>query len=145
MPGEKASRRFIGVLMILALAAPAAAQFIDVGKFKGIAIPYTLKFNDKVLEKGLYDLETLKNRTSPTYYLRFKKKGKVICLVPGEQLTVEARAGSRLTDPSIPNTPRLKMKKDTTEKILIFSVETGRRSRFPFQLLRFKLEYEDEE
>jgi hypothetical protein len=145
MSGGKAGRNLIRVLMILVLVASAAAQFIDLGKFKGVAIPYTLKYKDIVMEKGRYDLETVKNRNSPTYFLKFKKGGKVICLVEGEQLTVEARAGSRLTDKSIPDSPRLKMKKDTAEKILIITVETGRRSQFPFQLLQFNLEYEDEE
>jgi len=140
---KKVGRHLIGVLMILVLAGPTAAQLIEISKFKGIEIPYTLKHEDKVLEKGRYDLEAVKNQNSPSYYLRFKQKGKVICLVQGEQLTVEARAGARLTDKSIPDNPRLKMKKNAEEKILIFTVETGRRSRFPFNLLRFKMEYEE--
>ncbi len=143
MQGKKTRRRFIGVLMVLGLAAPAAAQFIDIATFKGVQIPYTMKFEDKVLEKSKYDLETLKDRNNPTYYLRFKKSGKVICLVEGEQLTVEARGMSRMSDKDIPDNPRLKMKKNAAEKILIISVETGRRSQFPFQLLQFKLEYEE--
>ena len=140
----KVGRILIRGLLIIALAAPAAAQFIELGKFKGIQIPYTLKYKDVVMEKGRYDLETVKNRNSPSYYLKFKKGGKVICLIEGEQLTVEARGMSRMSDKDIPDNPRLKMKKNTAEKILIVTVETGRRSQFPFQLLQFKLEYEDE-
>jgi hypothetical protein len=145
MLGKKGGGYLIGGLMIFLMAGPVAAQLADVSKFKGIQIPYTLKHEDKVLEKGRYDLEVVKERNSPTYYLMFKKKGKVVCLVKGEQLTVEVRAGARLTDASIPDSPRLKIKKDTAEKILIFTVETGRHSRSPFQLLKFKLGYEDEE
>ncbi len=143
MQSGKARRRFIEALMVLGLAAPAAAQFIDIAKFKGVEIPFTMKYEDKVLEKGKYDLETLKDRNNPVYYLRFKKSGKVICMVEGEQLTVEARGMSRMSDENIPDNPRLKMKKNTAEKVLIITVETGRRSQFPFQLLQFKLEYEE--
>jgi hypothetical protein len=143
MLGEKARRRFIGGLMVLVLAAPAAAQLIDIGKFKGVQIPYTLKFEGKVLEKGRYDLEALKNPNTPSCYLRFKKGGKVIYLVEGERLDYEAQGMSRMTDSEIPDKPRLKMKRNTEEKVLIFMVETGRDSLFPYLLLRFKLEYEE--
>ena len=143
MLGEKRGRYLIGGLMIFLMAGAVAAQLVDIAKFKGVQIPYTMKFEDKVLEKGKYDLETLKDRNNPTYYLRFKKRGRVICMVEGEQLTVEARGMSRLSDKDIPDNPRLKMKKNTAEKNLIFTVETGRRSQFPFQMLQFKLEYEE--
>jgi hypothetical protein len=143
MLGEKARRRFIGGLMVLVLAAPAAAQLIDIGKFKGVQIPYTLKFEDKVLEKGRYDLEALKNPNTPSCYLRLKKGGKVMCLVEGERLDYEAQGMSRMTDSEIHDKPRLKMKRNTEEKVLIFMVETGRDSLFPYLLLRFKLEYEE--
>jgi hypothetical protein len=143
MQAKETRRRFVGVMMILGLAAPAAAQLVDLAKFKGVQIPYTMKFEDKVFEKGKYDLEALKDRNNPTYFLRFKKSGKVICMVEGEQLTVESRGMSRMSDKDIPDNPRLKMKKNATEKKLIFTVETGRRSQFPFQMLQFKLEYEE--
>lgn len=143
MLGEKVGRCLIGALIIFLITGPAAAQFVDIAKFKGVQIPYTMKFEDKVLEKGKYDLETLKDRNNPVYYLRFKKSRKVICMIEGEQLTVESRGMSRMSDEDIPDNPRLKMKKNTTEKILIITVETGRRSLFPFQLLQFKLEYEE--
>jgi hypothetical protein len=143
MQGKKTRRRFIGVLLVLGLAATAGAELIDIGQFKGVQIPYALKFEGKVLDKGLYDLTAVKDRNNPLYYLRFKKRGKVICMVEGEQLTVDARGGSRMSDEDIPDNPRLKMKKNTAEKLLIFTVETGRRSQFPFQMLQFKLEYEE--
>lgn len=145
MLGEKRGRHFIGILMILGLAAPAAAQLIDIGKFKGVQIPYTMKYEDKVLEKGKYNLETLKNPNTPSCYLRFKKGNKVMCLIEGERLDYEAHGMSRMTDSEIPDKPRLKMRKNTQEKLLIFMVETGRDSLYPYLLLRFELEYEDEE
>jgi len=141
MMGKMTRRRVVGVLMSLMLAAPAAAQLIDIGKFKGVVIPYNLKFKDEVLEKGRYDLETLKNPDNPTCYLRFKKAGKVICLVEGERLWDASRAGDWLASADYPDNPQLKMKKNPEEKTLIFTVMTGRRSLFPFLKLQFKLEY----
>jgi hypothetical protein len=48
-----------------------------------------------------------------------------------------------MTDSEIPDQPRLKMKKNTQEKVFIFIVESGRNSLYPYLLLRFKLEYEE--
>jgi hypothetical protein len=125
------------------LAVPAAAQWIPLGKFKGIEIPCTLKCKDKVLEKGKYDIEAVKHPNTPQCYLRFKKNGDEICTVEGEWLTLPVRGGARRIDPSIPNTPRLKMKKDTEEKVLIIMLETGRRNPRPYLLIRFKIKYEE--
>lgn len=140
-------KRFFGgcvlVFLIVILAAPAAAQWIPLGKFKGIEIPYTLKYKDKILEKGKYDIEAVKHPRTPQCYLRFKKNDEIICFVEGEWLTLPVRGGARRIDPSIPNTPRLKMKKDTEEKVLIFMLETGRRNPRPYLLIRFKMEYEE--
>lgn len=61
-----------------------------------------------------------------------------------DRLDYEIQGMSRMEDSDIPQKPRLKMKRNTEEKILIFMVETGRESRFPLLLLRFKLEYEEE-
>ena len=139
--------RFFGGCVLISLlgilAVPASAQWIRLGQFKGVEIPYTLKYEEKVLEKGLYDIEAVKQPKTPQCYLRFKKDGKIVCLVEGEWLTLPVRAGARLTDPSIPNTPRLKMKKDTEEKVLIIMLETGRRNPRPYLLIRFKLKYEE--
>lgn len=143
MLGGKTFRRLLGVIAILILAGPAAAQWVRLGKFKGVEIPHTLKYKDAVLEKGLYDLEAVKHPTTSQCYLRFKKNDEVVGFVEGELLTVPVRAGARLTDPSVPNTPRLKMKTDTDQKVLIITVETGRRNPRPYLLIRFKLEYQE--
>lgn len=143
MLGKKPGRCLLGIFAILILAAPAAAQWIRLGKFKGVEIPYTLKYEDKVLEKGKYDLEAVKHPNTPQCYLRFKKDGEIVCLVEGEWLTLPVRGGARRIDSSIPDTPRLKMKKDTEEKVLILMLETGRRSPRPYLLIRFKMEYEE--
>jgi hypothetical protein len=139
--------RFFGGCVLVSLlgilAVPAAAQWVSLGKFKGVEIPCTLKYEDKILEKGTYDLESVKHPTTPQCYLRFTKNDELIAFVEGEQLTLPVRASARSTDPSIPNTPRLKMKKDTEEKVLIIMVETGRRNPRPYLLIRFKIKYEE--
>ena len=134
---------FVLVSLIGILAVPAAAQWIRLGKFKGVEIPYTLKYEDKVLEKGKYDIEAVKHPNTPQCYLWFKKNGDEICSVEGEWLTLPVRGGARRIDPSIPNTPRLKMKRDTEEKVLIITLETGRHNPRHYLLIRFKLKYEE--
>jgi hypothetical protein len=133
----------LGIFLILLLASPIYAQLKDIGKFKGVEIPFRLKFQDIVIEKGSYDLEALKNPNTPSCYLRIKKGTKILCLIEGERLQYEAYGMSKMTDPSIPQKPRLKMKQSAEEKVVYFTVETGRGSRFPYLWLRFKLDYEE--
>jgi hypothetical protein len=46
-------------------------------------------------------------------------------------------------DPNIPDKPRLKMKKNSSEKILYIIFESGKRTAFyPLERYRFKIEYE---
>ena len=133
----------LGVSLILLLAYPVFAQLIDIAKFKGVEIPFRLKLEDIVIEKGIYNLETLKNPTTPSCYLRIKKGTKILCIIEGERLQYEAYGMSKMTDPSIPQKPRLKMKRSAEEKVVYFTVETGRDSLFPYLWLRFKLDYEE--
>jgi hypothetical protein len=137
----KTVKHILGVTAVLMLAGPAVAQWVFLGKFKRTEIPYTLKYQDKVIEKGVYDIEAVKNPATPQCYLRFKKGDELIAFVEGEQLMLPIRGVARASDPSIPNTPRMKMKRDTENKLLIIMVETGRRSPRPYLLIRFKIEY----
>jgi hypothetical protein len=143
MSNRRVLGNVLGIFLILLLASPIFAQLIDIGKFKGVEIPFRLKFQDAVLEKGSYNLEVLKNRNTPSCYLRIKKGTKILCLIEGERLDYEAYGMSKMTDPNIPQKPRLKMKRNTEEKVVYFMVETGRGSRFPYLWLRFKLAYEE--
>ena len=143
MFSKKACEKFFAVILVLLLACPILAQYIDLGKFKGVEIPFKLKFGDTVLEKGTYDLEALKNRSTPMCYLRIKKDKKTLCLIEGERLDYENYGSSKMSDPSIPDKLTLKMKKDPKEKIFYFFVETGKSSRFAFLKLKFKMDYEE--
>ena len=143
MSNRRVLGNVLGIFLILLLASPIFAQLIDIGKFKEVEIPFRLKFQDIVIEKGSYNLEALKNRNTPSCYLRIKKGTKILCLIEGERLDYEAYGMSKMTDPNIPQKPRLKMKRNTEEKVVYFMVETGRGSRFPYLWLRFKLAYEE--
>jgi hypothetical protein len=104
-------------------------------------------YKDAVLEKGKYDLEALKqeNPTAPMYYLRIKKRGKVLCLLQGERLEYKVRGAEHMRDTSIPDKCTMNMKKNHEENVFYFIVETGKKnrmSRIPLKL-RFKMEYEE--
>jgi hypothetical protein len=143
MSSHRAMGSILGVFFILLLASPIFAQLIDIGKFKGVEIPFRLKSGDIVIEKGIYNLEILKNPDTPSCYLRIKKGTKVLCLIEGERLEYEVYGMAKMTDPNIPQKPRLKMKRNVEEKVVYFTAETGRDSLFPYLWLRFKLDYEE--
>lgn len=135
---KKAFERFFIVFLFLLLASPTLAQLIVICRFKGVEIPYKLIVKDTVLEKSKYNLEAVKNPNAPIYYLRVKKGKKVLCLIEGEHLSYDA---SEL--PKIPDSPTLKINKNTEERVFYFIVETGKASSFPLCKLRFKMHYED--
>lgn len=138
------ARLFLKVFCFTFLSPPAFAQLIDLCKFKSVAVPYQLKYRGCVIEKGTYDLESLKNPSTPMCYLRFKKGKEVICLVEGERLDYEVHGMDRMRDASIPDQCTLKMRKNPEKKVFIFIVETGRKNAmFPFLKLRFTMEYEE--
>lgn len=138
-------RSFLSIFLVLLLSSPVlTSQLKLLCKFKGVVFPYRLKYRDIVLEKGRYDLEAVKKAASPDYYLRIKKGGKVLYLIRGEQWDYKTRGTYLMRDPSIPDKPTLKMKRNLEEKILFITIETGRKNRIvPFARLRFKFEYEE--
>lgn len=135
----------MSIFLILLLSSPVlTSQLKLLCKFRGVALPYRLKYQDEVLEKGRYDLEAVKKTTSTDYYLRIKKGGKILFLIRGEQWDYQTRGTYLMRDPSIPDKPTMKMKKNLEEKVFYITIETGRKNRIvPFARLRFKFEYEE--
>lgn len=135
----------MSIFLILLLSSPVlTSQLKLLCKFKGVALPYRLKYQDEVLEKGRYDLEAVKKTTSTDYYLRIKKGRKILFLIRGEQWDYQTRGTYLMRDPSIPDKPTMKMKKNLEEKVFYITIETGRKNRIvPFARLRFKFEYEE--
>jgi hypothetical protein len=138
-------RNALKIFLILSLLSPVfAAQLKLLCKFNGLQIPYNLKFGGKVLEKGTYNLEAVKDKTAPRYFLRIKKGNKVLCLIQGEQLKYADRSWYMRIDPTIPDKCTLKMNRNIEEKVVYIMIETGKKNRMgPYQKLRFKIEYEE--
>jgi hypothetical protein len=125
------------VFFISLLSLPAFAQWEDVSSFKEVQIPFDLKYDEKIIKKGKYEVEILKHTGQTVYYLRIKKKGKKLCLIPGEYLKY-------IDEKDIPNKPKLRMRRNTAEKLLYIIFESGTITwKYPKVKIRFKIEYED--
>ena len=145
MPLRSTFRNTLRVFLIFSVTGTALAQLIDMCSFKGVEISHRLKYRDSIIEKGKYDLETLKNPTTPMCYLRIKKGKKIICLAEGERLQYEQLGMDQLSNPNIPDKPTLKIRRDPDGKTFYFLVETGKRANFAFYKLRFTMEIIEED
>ena len=115
----------------------------SVYKFKGVAIPFNLKYEDTIFKKGKYDFEILIHHKQQVFYLRILKKGKGLCLMSGERLKYKSYGFEKMKDPKIPDQPTLRIKKHPTGKIVNIIFESGKKTAiYPFEKIRFKLEYE---
>jgi len=131
------------IFLIIILFCPATAMTTRVYKFKGVAIPFDLKYKDSIFKKGKYDFEILFHHKQQVFYLKILKKGKGLCLIPGEKLKYKSYGWERLRDPKIPDQPTLRIKKYPTGKIVNIIFESGKKTAiYPLVKVRFKLEYE---
>ncbi len=122
----------------------SVAQMKSLHKFKGVKIPFKLVCKDSALKAGTYGLEFFKHETQPTFFLRILKGRKKLCLIQGEKLTYKTRGTKQLSDPDIPEKPKLRMRKNPTKKIITVIFETGKKSRvYPFTKVKFEIEYEE--
>ena len=139
--------KLLGVLLIMFLICPLIAQMKSIAKFKGVEIPFNLKHKDSIFEKGKYDFEILvKDMISgeDLFFLRIKKKRKILCQIQGMRLKYHSDfLAELLNDPNIPDEPRLKIKRNPKEKILNIIYESGKIATFyPLEKIRFRIEYE---
>ena len=127
---------FVGLVM---------AQMSPVNRFKGVNIPVSLKIDDKILEKGVYDLEFRRTSSPVLYYAAIMKSGKSLSLVQGEEWPYGTGIVSDIAkNRDIPQKPTLKMAKNTDEKLFIVIFESGRSaSKYPMIRARFKFPYEE--
>lgn len=131
------------LIMISILFRPAIAQFRKVNKFKGVEVPFSLKHEDTVLKKGKYDFEIIVYRTLREFYLRIIKKGKTLCIVPGEILRDKPPGARGEEMPEVPEEPTLKISRIPAKKIANIIFETGKLTEiFPCYKIRFQMEYE---
>jgi hypothetical protein len=144
MFSKQGLRNALKIFLILSLLSLVfAAQLKLLCKFNGVQIPYNLKHNNEVFEKGIYTLEAVKDKTAPRYFLRIKKGNRVLCIIQGEQLQYDSHGWDKTRDPNIPDKCTLKMGKNSEEQVIYFTVETGKKNRMAsYQKLRFKMAYE---
>lgn len=139
---------FLSILLMLFLSSPSFAQLQTLHEFKDVKIPWTLKYEDIVIEKGKCDLIFLRHGTNTKlFYLKIKKKGKTICLIPKGERVAYKDQGNLLTllnDPKIPKNAKLQIKRNPALKIVYIIFESGKHARIcALHKLRFKVEYED--
>lgn len=142
---KRTSAVLLTIVLTASLCSPAYAQMERIYKFKKVQIPFNLKHEGSIVERGKYDLEFLKLQSQNAYYIRLIKKKKFIFTLPGEQLSYKSDKDGMLQfkDPNIPEDPTLRMQKDPNDKILYIIFETGKKTtKNPFIKVRFKLEYE---
>jgi len=136
----------IGILLILIIFSPSIAQIQELHEFKGVKIPWTLKYEDMEIKKGKYDLIFLRHGTT-LFYLKIKKEGKSICLIPeGERVRYQNQEDliALQMDPEIPENAKLQIKRNPVVKIAYIIFESGKHTQIcPFHKIRFKLKYED--
>ncbi len=137
----------LGVILIIFLICPLMAQLKNIAEFKRVEIPFNLKHEDSIYEKGKYDFEiVVMYMTSGVvlFFLRIKKKRKILCQIEGKRLGYHTDfLAELLNDPNIPDEPRLKIKRNPKEKILNIIYESGKKATFyPLEKIRFKIEYE---
>jgi hypothetical protein len=135
-----------GILLLIFIYSPSLAQIQELCEFKGVKIPWTLKYEDIVVKKGTYDLTFL--RHGPTmYYLRVKKKGKTIALFPhGEKVDYKDGGDlfNKMGNPDIPDNAKLEIKRNPALKNAYIIFETGKHSKiYPLHRIRFIVKYED--
>jgi hypothetical protein len=136
----------IVISVILFFTNSILAQIKPIYRFKAINIPVSLKIEHSILEKGAYDLEFLRNSSPVLYFLRIMKKGKILYLLQGEELSYGIISALTARDPNIPDKPTLKMTLNKSEKFMTILFESGRNtSIFPFIKARFKIQYEESE
>lgn len=127
----------VSVFFVSLLSLPALAQWEDVTSFKNVQIPFNLKYEERTIKKGTYEIDILKHTAQVAYYLRIKKGSKKLCLLPGEYLNY-------LDETEIPEKPKLRMRRNTAEKLLYIIFESGTITwKYPNIKIRFKIEYED--
>ncbi len=134
------------VFAITLLVLPVAAELRSVHRFTKVAIPFSMKHEDAILEKGTYDFEICADRTLSLWILRIIKKGKILCGLPGEVLWDRAPGELGQKMAGVPDEPTLRVKRIPEEKMAHITfenagIESGAEI-FPYYIVRFKIDYE---
>jgi hypothetical protein len=137
-------KKILLLFLVILSTSQAFGQIQELGEFKDVNLPFTLKYADQIFEKGKYDMVFLKN--IPNFFLlKIKKQGKTICLISGGEIVNYPGQGnlSLLQDnPDIPKLAKLTIRRVQALKIAYIIFETGKQAPLcPFYKIRFKFEY----
>lgn len=135
----------LGAILVIVLFTPGHAQIKRICKFEGVAIPFDLKHEDELLEKGTYNLDVIKDVNQQLFHLRIKKKRKTICSVAGEKQRYKSLDIAHLMDdPNIPDDPKLRFQRAPAKKVVNIIFESGKRiNKYPCIKVKFQMGYEE--
>jgi len=138
---------FLGLFMILLALSSGYAQRKTFVTFKGVETPFKLKYGETVIEKGVYDFEISVTEvgSQAIFYLTPKKGKKAFCDVIGERDAAAYGTVFLMTlseNPKIPKKPSLTFKIHPEEKAMVYILETGKQSLYPYEILKFHFNYE---
>ena len=128
MFSKKLLLNFLKIFLVLFLLNPCFAQLAVFCTYQGVEIPCRLIFENTTIEKGTYDMDVMRPRTTPMYYLRIKKGKKILCQILGDRYEYPAMTyHERRTSSAIPDQCTLQMNKDPMENVFYFTVHSGRK------------------
>ena len=141
--GTDMNKSIFCVFLLTICFGQALAQMQELAEFKGVNLPFALKSENVLLEKGKYDFILIKNL--PNFFLlRIKKQGKTISLISGgEKIDYpgQGNLGLLQNNPDIPKFGKLTIKRDPTLRIAYIILETGKQAALcPLHKIRFKLD-----
>jgi hypothetical protein len=132
------------IFFLMLCFGQALAQTQELAEFKDINLPFALKSENVLLEKGKYDFVLIRNLPN-VFLLKIKKQGKTVDLISGgEKINYPAQGDITLlqNSPDIPKFGKLTIKSNPALKIAYIILETGKQARLcPYHKIRFKLEY----
>jgi len=131
------------VFLLTLCSSQAFPQLQELAEFKDVNLPFALKSENVLLEKGKYDFVLLKNLPN-LFLLKIKKQGKTVGLISGgEKINYPAQGDISLlqNSPDIPKFGKLTIKREPGLKIAYIIVETGKQATAcPFHKIRFKFD-----
>jgi hypothetical protein len=131
------------VFLVFLFCTQAGADWRTIQKFKQVDVPFDMKYEDLIMEKGQFDFEILSERSLNIFQLKIYKKGNSLCAITGKVLR-EGLPGARGEEmEEVPDEPTLQMKRIPVKKALYILFETGKQSDlFPGFVIRFELGYQ---
>lgn len=144
MFSKKVITKFLIIILTGLLVNPAMAAMKKVKKFKNVNIPYNLKHEETIIEKGKYDFEIWAYREVRQWSVKLIKKGNTLCALPGVILRDECPGARGQESEDIPKEPTLKMSRIPAKHILNIIFEAGSTTQFyTCYKVKFEIQYEE--